>query len=107
MRRACVSAGASRDSTGLKLCGAGEWLLEKHSTQVRRSWRKLPLGITGPVGRRWALHSIPASCPDCATTLPPAPALSPAPMAAAAPNVMQVALAEAALVRLREGAEGQ
>jgi len=29
------------DSTGLKLCGAGEWLHEKHSTKVRRSWRKL------------------------------------------------------------------
>ena len=31
------------DSTGLKLCGAGEWLLEKHGTRVRRSWRKLHL----------------------------------------------------------------
>src|SRR5580693_9822313 len=29
------------DSTGLKLCGAGEWLLEKHGTKTRRSWRKL------------------------------------------------------------------
>ena len=29
------------DSTGLRLCGAGEWLLEKHGTKVRRSWRKL------------------------------------------------------------------
>ena len=25
------------DSTGLKLCGAGEWLLEKHGTKTRRS----------------------------------------------------------------------
>src|SRR3954454_6338150 len=25
------------DSTGLKLCGAGEWLLEKHGTRTRRS----------------------------------------------------------------------
>ena len=25
------------DSTGLKLCGAGEWLHEKHGTKVRRS----------------------------------------------------------------------
>ena len=25
------------DSTGLKLCGAGEWLIEKHGTHARRS----------------------------------------------------------------------
>src|ERR1700757_2649580 len=29
------------DSTGLKLCGAGEWLQERHGTKTRRSWRKL------------------------------------------------------------------
>ena len=33
------------DSTGLKLCGAGEWLVEKHGTKTRRSWRKLVWGI--------------------------------------------------------------
>ena len=27
------------DSTGLKLCGAGEWLVEKHRAKARRSWR--------------------------------------------------------------------
>src|SRR4051794_11858689 len=46
------------DSTGLKLCGAGEWLVEKHGTKTRRSewlvekhgtktrrsWRKLHVG---------------------------------------------------------------
>jgi hypothetical protein len=32
------------DSTGLKLCGAGEWLIEKHGTKIRRSWRKLHIG---------------------------------------------------------------
>ena len=31
------------DSTGLKLCGKGEWLLEKHGTTTRRSWRMLHL----------------------------------------------------------------
>ena len=31
------------DSTGLKLCGAGEWLVEKHGTKTRRSWQKLHL----------------------------------------------------------------
>jgi Transposase DDE domain len=39
------------DSTGLKLCGAGEWLLEKHGTRVRRSWRKLHLGIDAETGQ--------------------------------------------------------
>src|ERR1700692_1633301 len=29
------------DSTGLKLCGAGEWLIEKHGTKTRRAWRTL------------------------------------------------------------------
>src|SRR4051795_1714803 len=39
------------DSTGLKLCGAGEWLLEKHGTRVRRSWRKLHLGVDAETGQ--------------------------------------------------------
>src|SRR3954465_11039414 len=33
------------DSTGLKLCGPGEWLVEKHGTRRRRSWRKLVWGV--------------------------------------------------------------
>jgi hypothetical protein len=33
------------DSTGLRLCGPGEWLVEKHGTQRRRSWRKLHIGV--------------------------------------------------------------
>jgi hypothetical protein len=33
------------DSTGLKLAGAGEWLLEKHGTKIRRAWRKLHIGM--------------------------------------------------------------
>src|SRR4051794_21988005 len=32
------------DSTGLKLCGPGEWRIEKHGTRPRRSWRALPPG---------------------------------------------------------------
>ena len=39
------------DSTGLKLCGAGEWLVEKHGTRVRRSWRKLHLGVDTETGQ--------------------------------------------------------
>src|SRR3954453_21930578 len=39
------------DSTGLKLCGPGEWLIEKHGTRVRRSWRKLHIGVDADTGR--------------------------------------------------------
>ncbi len=38
------------DSTGLKLCGKGEWLLEKHGTATRRSWRTLHLGMDPGTG---------------------------------------------------------
>jgi hypothetical protein len=38
------------DSTGLKLRGAGEWLVEKHGTKTRRSWRKLHLGVDADTG---------------------------------------------------------
>ena len=39
------------DSTGLKLCGAGEWLHEKHGTKVRRSWRKRHIGADADTGQ--------------------------------------------------------
>ena len=39
------------DSTGLKLCGAGEWLIEKHGTQARRSWRKPHIGLDAETGQ--------------------------------------------------------
>jgi hypothetical protein len=39
------------DSTGLRLCGPGEWLVEKHGTRTRRSWRKLHLGVDTDTGR--------------------------------------------------------
>lgn len=38
------------DSTGLKLCGAGEWLLEKHGTKTRRAWRTLHIGTDADMG---------------------------------------------------------
>jgi hypothetical protein len=38
------------DSTGLKLGGPGEWLSEKHGTKIRRSWRKLHLGVDADTG---------------------------------------------------------
>lgn len=48
------SAGAVEllvDSTGVKLCGPREWLVEKHGIQRRRAWRKLHLGIDARTGR--------------------------------------------------------
>ena len=39
------------DSTGLRLCGPGEWLVEKHGTRRRRSSRKLHLGVDADAGR--------------------------------------------------------
>jgi len=39
------------DSTGLRLCGAGEWLQEKHGTKVRRSWRKPHIGLNAGSGQ--------------------------------------------------------
>src|SRR5437868_1282776 len=39
------------DSTGLKLCGPGEWLIEKHGTRRRRSWRKLHVGVDADTGQ--------------------------------------------------------
>jgi hypothetical protein len=38
------------DSTGLRLCGPGEWLVENHGTQKRRSWRKLHIGVDADTG---------------------------------------------------------
>ena len=38
------------DSTGVKLSGPGEWLVEKHGTQRRRAWRKLHLGVDANTG---------------------------------------------------------
>jgi hypothetical protein len=39
------------DSTGLKLCGPGEWLIEKHGTKMRRSWKTLHLGVDADTGQ--------------------------------------------------------
>jgi hypothetical protein len=39
------------DSTGLKLHGSGEWLLEKHGTKTRRSWRKLHIAVDADTGQ--------------------------------------------------------
>jgi hypothetical protein len=39
------------DGTGLKLCGPGEWLIEKHGTKRRRAWRVLHLATDDDTGR--------------------------------------------------------
>jgi hypothetical protein len=39
------------DSTGLRLCGPGEWLVEKHGTRRRRAWRKLHIGVDAETGQ--------------------------------------------------------
>ena len=39
------------DSTGLRLCGPGEWLVQKHGSKKRRSWRKLHLGVDVDTGQ--------------------------------------------------------
>jgi hypothetical protein len=39
------------DSTGLRLCGPGEWLIEKHGTRRRRGWRKLHIGVDANSGQ--------------------------------------------------------
>ncbi len=33
------------------MCGAGEWLLEKHGTKTRRPWRKLHMGLDAGSGQ--------------------------------------------------------
>jgi Transposase DDE domain len=37
--------------TGLKLCGPGEWLAEKHGAKRRRAWRVLHLATDADTGR--------------------------------------------------------
>src|SRR5215203_2101203 len=39
------------DSTGLRLCGPGEWLVEKRGTRRRRAWRKLHIGVDAETGQ--------------------------------------------------------
>src|SRR6185312_12507785 len=48
------------DSTGLRLCGPGEWLVEKHGARTRRSWKKLHLGVDADHRRD---HHDPADVP--------------------------------------------
>jgi len=56
------------DSTGLKLGGAGEWLVEKHGTFRRRSWRKLHIGLDGESGEIVAIELTKKESDDAART---------------------------------------
>jgi hypothetical protein len=52
------------DSTGLKLGGPGEWLVEKHGTRTRRAWRKLHLGVDADTGRIEAVELTTSDADD-------------------------------------------
>jgi hypothetical protein len=56
------------DSTGLKLGGAGEWLVEKHGSSHRRSWRKLHIGIDAENGEIIAIELTGKEVDDAALT---------------------------------------
>jgi hypothetical protein len=56
------------DSTGLKLGGAGEWLVEKHGTSRRRSWRKLHIGVDAESGEIIAIELTGKDVDDAART---------------------------------------
>ncbi len=58
------------DSTGLKLCGKGEWLLEKHGTRMRRSWRTLHLGVDAGTGQIVAATLTPKDADDASQVDP-------------------------------------
>ena len=52
------------DSTGLKLRGAGEWLVERHGARTPRSWRKLHLGLDADTGEIVAAELTPNDVDD-------------------------------------------
>ena len=58
------------DSTGLRLCGAGEWLLDEHGAKARRSSRKLHIGLDAGSGQI-AAASLTAQEVDAAAEVGP------------------------------------
>src|SRR3954447_15446331 len=52
------------DSTGLRLTGPGEWLVEKHGTKTRRSWKRLHLGVDADTGRIEAVELTASEADD-------------------------------------------
>jgi hypothetical protein len=59
------------DATGLKVYGAGEWLVEQHGPRGRRAWRKLVWGFrcqgvfVGAAASGAALHCTPKLLRAC------------------------------------------
>jgi hypothetical protein len=52
------------DSTGLKLCGPGQRLVEKHATRTRWSLRKLYIGVDADTGQIIAAELISKDVDD-------------------------------------------
>ena len=74
------------DSTGLKLCGAGEWLIEKQGTHARRSWRKLHIGLNANTGQIVAATLTDRDVDDAAVVVPPRSTAVPSAAAGSAPT---------------------
>ena len=55
------------DSSALKLCGVGEWLVE-HGTKTRRSWRTLQIGMDANTGEIVAAALTPNDVDDTSQT---------------------------------------
>lgn len=58
------------DSTGLKLSGSGEWLVEKHGSKKRRSWRKFHIGVDARTGQITAVELTPPDIDDASQVVP-------------------------------------
>ena len=69
------------DSTGLKLRGAGAWLIEKLGTSRRRSWRKLHIGVDADNGEIVAVAVTRKDIDAAASMLRGCPAYIPSPEA--------------------------
>jgi hypothetical protein len=92
------------DSTGLRLCGPGGWLIEKHGTRERRCWRKLHIGMDADTGQILATELTPHDGDDgsqaepllnqitgpLASLLAMVPTIRPAPMAPSASATLRL-----------------
>jgi hypothetical protein len=58
------------DRASLKLHGAGEWLLKKHGTKTRRSWRTLHLAANAATGQIVAATLTPKHTNDASQVDP-------------------------------------
>jgi hypothetical protein len=58
------------DSSGLKLSGPGEWLVEKHGSRKRRSWRKFHISVDAGTGQIAAVELTPPEVDDASQVGP-------------------------------------